>query len=684
MAALIVRSILSRQMMLRAKISRDLTCLPKHQITPVFIQQQHRLHLHDYLRSEASESSGKWVKDSSRRRDLRAESYDDERQTLLEAKQNPDVFGTLSPSVEEPAELDEGDVEEENFLQNKPARSQKLRTHQYADLIKGHLRNQQIREAIDVLEVRMKEDRVKPVNYLFNLVIGGCARVGYSKKAFQLYNKMKQHGLKVTGGTYTSLFNACANSPFLGDGLEKVNRLREIMIEKGYEPNESNYNAMIKAYGRCGDLKTAFQLVDQMIAKKLSVGTDTFNFLLQACISDTEFGFRHALLVWHKMHRMKSLPDIYSFNLLLRCVRDCGMGDLETTEQVIEQILYSSEGAPALLKNSEQKMIESGDNEQEKEIELIPSNNLYASEGVPNLLSRKPHLGSLVRLSEVKKPEDRLLLLGGTSSILQEMEQLKIRPEIKTMTELLDVVPSTHVAEKQVLTTIRKLGIKCDIDFFNILIKKRSMRFDYEGAREVLTMIQTARLEPDIVTYGVLALGCRTEADAKILLKEMKDAEIRINIQILGAMLRQGTATQNFRYVTEILDIVKSQRLKPNEPFLQHLDKFNQKCEKMANAYAKNPRKPGKEEFALEHNRYKLKLDSWMDFMGLKGLTMDAARGVVREHPWDQYKQPQADGYEETKNPKLRHRKKKQHSIRKIKVEELGDGEREEDIKRIE
>lgn len=225
------------------------------------------------------------------------------------------------------------------------------------------------------------------------------------------------------------------------------------------------------------------------------------------------------------MYRLKALPDIYSFNLLLRCVRDCGLGDLEATEQVIEQILYQSQLKPPQLEGS--SLLENGADESSNDLQLASINQEIQQEGVPNLLSRQPHLGSLISLGEIKKPEDRLLLLGGATSFLCEMEQLKIQPDIKTMTALLDTVPPTTSAEKQILSTIRKLGIRCDIDFFNILIKKRSMRFDYDAAREVLTMIRTARLEPDIVTYGVLALGCRTQDEARALLKEMRDAEIR-------------------------------------------------------------------------------------------------------------------------------------------------------------
>lgn len=406
----------------------------------------------------------------------------EQRESLLKAADDPDTFGSLSVDVDQAEDdiIDEGDIREENFLKNPPTKSQKLSTKQYADLIKGHLKNNQIKEAIDVLEVRMiQEDRVKPENYIFNLLIGGCARVGFTKKSFELYNKMKQRGLRITGGTYTSLFNACANTPWLNDGIIKANRLREIMIEKSYEPNASNYNAMIKAFGRCNDLKTAFLLVDEMIEKDIPVKIDTFNFVLQACVSDKEFGFRHALLVWHKIFQKRLKPDIYSFNLMLKCVRDTNLGDVETANQVIQQILLNDPS------NNKQLLIEreANSNNLKSDVQLVSRPPSRTFDPTPNLLSPQPHLGELVALNEVSNPEDRLLLLGGFSGFMEVMKSFEVEPDIKTYTELLEVIPPTIAAEKRLLSSLRKASIKCDIDFFNILIKKRSMRFDYQGAK---------------------------------------------------------------------------------------------------------------------------------------------------------------------------------------------------------
>lgn len=51
----------------------------------------------------------------------------------------------------------------------------------------------------------------------------------------------------------------------------------------------------------------------------------------------------------------------------------------------------------------------------------------------------------------------------------------------------------------------------------------------------------------------------------------------RMNIQILGAMLRQGCVRNDFNYISEILQISLDEHIKPNPMFLKHLYKFYKK-----------------------------------------------------------------------------------------------------------
>lgn len=503
---------------------------------------------------------------------------------------NPDVYGDATVTSSKFAE-NESDIQEEEFISktksNKPQTrySKKQRTKEYARLIKDHLNANRINDAIAVLEVQMlREDRVKPENYIYNLLISGCGKAGYTRKAFSLYNKMRQRGLKVTGGTYTSLFNACANAPSPIDGLGKAKQLRANMLEKNYEPNVKNYNAMIKAYGRCGDVQTAYTLADEMLDRQLPVNVETFNFLLQACASDEQNGFRQALLTWHKMLHSGIKPDYYSFHTMLRCVRDCGFGDLESMKKTIEQI------APGVMRTTPQELPKDATNAMNSlSIASIPTGRDLVTTceeqlELPNLILPQPQLGSLVALSEVNRPHERFLLLGGLTGFLELMKQHNVTPNIQCFTTMLEVIPPTNAAEKQLLSFVRRIGLKADIDFFNILIKKRSMRFDYESASEVLTMIQTAGLRPDIVTYGVLALGCKTQAEARELVNQMQTAGIRINVVILGAMLRQGCAQKSFAYVNEIMQLCLEENIKPNEAFLRHLHNFHRGCARAIDA----------------------------------------------------------------------------------------------------
>ncbi|XP_030753375.1 pentatricopeptide repeat-containing protein 1, mitochondrial [Sitophilus oryzae] len=603
-----------------------------------------------------------------------------EEQHLVRVRNDPDTFGEQY----EQEIVDEGDIREEKHLSEKPPSHQRLRTKQYADIIKNYIRKRKIKEAIDVLEIRMiQEDKIKPEAYIYNLVLGACGRVGYTKKAFMLYNDMKKRGLKVMGGTYTALFNACANSPWpTTDGLTRAKHLYELMLEKGYQPNDTNYNAMIKAFGRCGDISMSFKLVDQMFKQGISVKSETINFLLQACISDKEAGFRHSLLVWRKLIEKNINPDLYTFNLLLRCVRDCGLGDLEVTKDVIERIVQNNGGA-LFLESSEALQIditsEQSDITSRANITSSKNGSISENDGTsgqnditsgkndnipgelqflntrPDLLAPKPHLGNILSLSEVKASEDRLLLLGGCKGFLQTMTSFKCTPDIKTFTQLLDSIPSTNAAEKELVQCMRKLSVKPDIDFYNMLIKKKSMRCDYEGAKEVLLSMKNQKYRPDLVTYGVLALGCKNKDEALDLIREMNSYSYTLNSVILGAMLHQACYHETYDYIFEIMEICLRQSIPVSKKFLERLDEFRKRCKTKLDSEKMKPREM--ELFKI----FKMRHKTW-----LTEVQIDESEDA---HPWQQFRQGLPEDAHETTGVKDTARFKPRHASRfKVKT----------------
>ncbi|CAG9561050.1 unnamed protein product [Danaus chrysippus] len=624
--------------------------------------------------------------------------------------EDPDTFGTLSGQkvIKETLE-DEGDIKEEKYLQEQPLISQKLTIKQYADIIKQYLQHKRIKEAIDVLETRMlKEDRVKPENYIYNILIGACAEVGYTKKAFQLYNDMKRRALRPTGDTYTCLFEACINSPYPSYGLKMATHLRNLMIEKNIEPNLTNYNVMIKAFGRCSDLQTAFKIVDEMMSKKIKIRSHTFNHLLQACITDKNQGLKYALIVWRKMLNMKEKPNLYSFNLMLRCVKDCNVGTKEDLLEVIgiieANLPLTSVGKLKQIEGQQQRLISGAPNDRnmiedqsfvhsssdleqnvvtkadEKHVKpkefsksssdgecssttdltdlAVVSQNQNTLEIVedykktapppkryaPNLLSKVVQIDQVLAFQDVSTPQEKFAIIGGQEDFLNEMDVYSIKPDIKTFTQMLPLIENSTEAENKLISTMKSLKIKRDIDFYNMLIKKRCLRMDYDGAFMVRNMIEEDnasqrkhpfnkkhKIKVDIMTYGALALACTTREKAEKLLNEMKEKQLKVNIEMLGALLKNAAINMQFGYVLYVMDIVKQEKLKVNTAFLRHLEAFNDRCLRSIEKSEKEKR--DSPVLKAAYNRFSDIYSNWIK-------DVNAEEALKPENPWKQFTEP--------------------------------------------
>lgn len=392
---------------------------------------------------------------------------------------NANVFGDISGRKFEHYEMDELEKEEENFqdTEARVPRRFKPSLGQYANMVKSHICKTDLDSALKVLDL-MKENRDKPTIYIYNLLLRAFSRQGNIKRCFSLYNKAKKHGLQPNAATYTCLFNACAMSDKSALALEHIDELRRTLYEKEFLLNQTHYNVMVKAYGWHKRIADAFQLVDEMMDKRIAIGEATYNSLLHTAIADKEAGLRHALIVWHLMRRWRIKPTLLTYNLFLRVIRDTNLGDVK----INEVLLSGYEQTRILLKEGERP-------------DLLASppilSNLLLSGGTGKTIIQQRDSNAdrqnipsetLINLNDVLA-NNRLILFGGLEGILDRMAKDDVKPSAKTITLLLDLIPNTVSAENLLIKTADEKNITLDIDFFNMLIRRRSLRYEYKAAK---------------------------------------------------------------------------------------------------------------------------------------------------------------------------------------------------------
>lgn len=112
---------------------------------------------------------------------------------------------------------------------------------------------------------------------------------------------------------------------------------------------------------------------------------------------------------------------------------------------------------------------------------------------LPDLLDPRIAVDSSVELRLPESAVDRLAMLGGVSGMLARMACDKAVPDVKTFSLLLDLMPFSLEAENDLLASMNLYNIEADVDFYNMMIRKRNFRRDFAGA---------------LVSYAVLCVFC--------------------------------------------------------------------------------------------------------------------------------------------------------------------------------
>ncbi|KAK3530640.1 hypothetical protein QTP86_030410 [Hemibagrus guttatus] len=501
----------------------------------------------------------------------------------------------------------DAEVEQDEPNPNFRPRNKKRNTpYWYLLQCKKLLKKDKLAEALALFEVEMlKEERLQPEEYNYTVLIGGCGRVGYIKKAFKLYNDMKKRGLEPSAAAYTALFNACAESPWKQSALEQALKLRQELRRKNIPLNAITHHALLKTLARAGDLRACFQVLREMLQSGQAITQETFQYLLMCCVEDKEQGFRLALQVWHQMLSAGIKPDGQNYNIILRAARDCGIGDPALASKLLlrgweeSQLTAQGKGQRSRLRkgtcdpepldvdaferlvltDTASDLTQANLRSDSTQAQLIPVSSssrlspaLKSPLSVPNLLDPSTCHSDVVALATASTAANRLVLIGDLDGFLNKMSSDGLKPSIKTLTLLADVTEPGSQSVRSLMDAAFQSGVQLDVGFFNTLIRKAAKAGDVNGAKAVKALMLERKLRLNAQTFCSLALACRSLKDGLQLLTDMQACGVAGNAHVFSALIGQAMRRLDYAWLHELLQQMHQLQVSPNDVIIKQLE----------------------------------------------------------------------------------------------------------------
>ncbi|CAH9099074.1 unnamed protein product [Cuscuta epithymum] len=157
-------------------------------------------------------------------------------------------------------------------------------------------------------------------------------------EAFQLLKRTTDHYLYPS--TYTNLLSACSSLR----SLESARELHNHVLMSGYEPDTIFQNHVLNMFGKCGSMKDARKVFDQMLERNVVSWTSIIAGYSQ---NHQEM---EAIRLYFQMRESGVMPDPFTFGALLKAC--CSLGKLELAQQLHCQVIKSKHGSHLIPQNA--------------------------------------------------------------------------------------------------------------------------------------------------------------------------------------------------------------------------------------------------------------------------------------------------------------------------------------------
>ena len=245
---------------------------------------------------------------------------------------------------------------------------------------------------------------------------------------------MKKCSILPTERTYSSLFHGCAVAG--KKSLRIFDKIVAEMERRSVTAGTITSNIMIQALALCEEPDRALEIYDSMISSHTPVDLHTFSALLMAAMVKTnDDGLKIAVGIWNELRRTDLTPDIFCYNLLLECLKDCS---------------YSDSWVEKISKDKANELPEC-DGQCLGYLRLNFAKDFKIQLYITNSGARK-------------------LMLTDVEAIMNAMDNDDIKPNTKTLHFLTLLLP-TSITSKAIPQIVDRYQLKGDAMFFNGLIR---------------------------------------------------------------------------------------------------------------------------------------------------------------------------------------------------------------------
>ncbi|KAJ7956291.1 Pentatricopeptide repeat-containing protein [Quillaja saponaria] len=163
-------------------------------------------------------------------------------------------------------------------------------------------------KALEVLK-EMVERGLNPSLATYNLMLKGYFRAGQINEAWEFFLQMKKRKCDIDVVTYTTLV-LCKK-----DSVENALLAFEEMLMKGYVPNSTTYNVIIRGLCHAGDMERGMEFFEKMEADECEPNVQTYNVMIRYFCDSGEI--EKGLSLFEKMGNGTCLPNLDTYNILI-------------------------------------------------------------------------------------------------------------------------------------------------------------------------------------------------------------------------------------------------------------------------------------------------------------------------------------------------------------------------------